>query len=113
MDRDLSATRHHILICNGGSCMRQNAEEVTRQLRKEIEELGMKEQIHTSRTRCNGRCNDACVVIVYPKGTWYRQVSPQSGREIVRSLKSGKPSGAGVSYQYAGQAFVPRKECTE
>ncbi|WP_010268883.1 (2Fe-2S) ferredoxin domain-containing protein [Paenibacillus senegalensis] len=110
MDRDLSTTRHHILICNGGSCMREGGEELTLQLRDEIAVQQAKQQIHTSRTRCNGRCGDACVVIVYPEGTWYRNMTPESGRELVRSLCSGATNPASVSYYYKGQSFVRGEE---
>lgn len=112
MDRDLSTTRHHILICNGGSCMREGGEELTLQLRDEISLQEAKAQIHTSRTRCNGRCGDACVVIVYPEGTWYRNMTPESGRELVRSLCSGEKSKSLVSYHYKGQTFVQGEEAS-
>ncbi|MCI3927089.1 (2Fe-2S) ferredoxin domain-containing protein [Paenibacillus sp. TRM 82003] len=110
MDRDLSATQHHILICNGGSCMHRGAEEVTLQLRDEIARLRLDASIHTSRTRCNGRCGDACVVIVYPEGTWYRDVTPDVGRAIVGSLRRGESHAPAISYQYNGETFVSRKD---
>lgn len=62
---DLSNTKHHILICNGSSCSRVGAEELTQAIRKEISDLELDEIIHTTRTRCNGRCHDKCVVITY------------------------------------------------
>lgn len=89
---DLSQTSHHVLICNGGSCMRMQGEEVTQAIRDEITLLGADDQIHTTRTRCNGRCEDACVVIVYPEGIWYRDMTPELGRLMVRShLLGGAP----------------------
>ncbi len=110
MDRDLSTTEHHILICNGGSCMREGAEELTRQLRDEIAIQQAGKQLHTSRTRCNGRCGDACVVIVYPQGTWYRNMTPETGRELVRALNNGKTAAANVSHQYNGSHFVEKED---
>jgi len=66
--------------------MRKGGEEVTLAVRDEISLLGLDQQIHTTRTRCNGRCQDACVVIAYPEGTWYRVDSPEIGRQIVRDM---------------------------
>lgn len=74
----------HLLICNGGSCMKKQANEVTQAMRDEIAILGADKQIHTTRTRCNGRCEDACVVIAYPEGIWYKDITPERGRELVR-----------------------------
>jgi (2Fe-2S) ferredoxin len=39
--------------------------------------------IHTTRTRCQGRCEDACVVTVYPEGSWFKSVTPELARRIV------------------------------
>src|SRR5690606_37028309 len=35
-------------------------------------------------TRCNGRCKDKCVVIDYPKGTWYSVQNEETSRAIVQ-----------------------------
>lgn len=68
---NLTKMERHLMICNGATCMGAGAEDVTQQIRDEIRTLKLDEVIHTSRTRCNGRCKDKCVVIDYPKGTWY------------------------------------------
>ncbi|MFE6170176.1 (2Fe-2S) ferredoxin domain-containing protein [Viridibacillus arvi] len=81
---NLESMKSHLLICNGSSCLKKGGEEVTLAVRDEIARLGIDEQIHTTRTRCNGRCKDACVVIAYPQGTWYKAESPEIGRQIVR-----------------------------
>lgn len=81
---DLTGTQHHLLICNGGSCMRAGGEDVTQAIRSEIAANHADAIIHTTRTRCNGRCEDACVVISYPTGRWYKDMTPEAGRAIVR-----------------------------
>ncbi|KKB36778.1 (2Fe-2S) ferredoxin domain-containing protein [Bacillus thermotolerans] len=83
---NLKGTDTHLLICNGSSCMRKGGEEVTQAIRDEISLIGADDRIHTTRTRCNGRCKDACIVIAYPQGIWYHVNSPEVGREIVRNL---------------------------
>ncbi|BBH20477.1 hypothetical protein Back11_18220 [Paenibacillus baekrokdamisoli] len=83
---NLQDTQHHLLICNGGSCMKHLGEEVTQAIREEIKSLDANGQIHTTRTRCNGRCTDACVVIAYPEGLWYKEMTPELGKRLVRKL---------------------------
>ncbi|GLY10893.1 (2Fe-2S) ferredoxin domain-containing protein [Pseudobacillus badius] len=96
---DLTEMNHHVLICNGSSCMRKGGEEVTQAIRKEIKERDLDVRVHTTRTRCNGRCKDACVVIVYPEGTWYHEVDEQLAEKIVAShLQQGEPVENAVTY---------------
>lgn len=87
---NLQGLQTHLLICNGESCMLHHGEEVTVAIREEITRYGADKLIHTTRTRCNGRCVDACVVIAYPEGYWYRDMTPDTGKELVRELLEGR-----------------------
>ncbi|MEI7024863.1 (2Fe-2S) ferredoxin domain-containing protein [Paenibacillus sp. y28] len=106
---NLSGTRHHVLICNGGSCMRRQGEEVTQAIRAEIAVQGADAVIHTTRTRCNGRCEDACVIAVYPEGIWYQGVTPELGERIVREhLLQGEPLVQHIAFTYEQEkGFTP------
>ncbi|APH05063.1 (2Fe-2S) ferredoxin domain-containing protein [Bacillus weihaiensis] len=105
---NLSETKHHVLICNGSSCMRKGGEEATQAFRDEITKLDLDSTIHTTRTRCNGRCKDACVAIVYPEGTWYKGLTPELSREIVQQhLVKGEIVEEAVIYQYENNSFTP------
>ncbi|CRK83247.1 (2Fe-2S) ferredoxin domain-containing protein [Neobacillus massiliamazoniensis] len=104
---NLNGTKHHVLICNGSSCMRKGGEEATQAIRNEIANLDLDSFIHTTRTRCNGRCNDAPVAIVYPEGTWYKNVTPVVGSQIVRQhLSGGSCLPEYVIYQYDQEGFI-------
>ncbi|MFC0270556.1 ferredoxin [Metabacillus herbersteinensis] len=104
---NLNGTKHHVLICNGSSCMRKGGEEVTQAIRNEVTNLELDAQVHSTRTRCNGRCKDACVVIVYPEGTWYKAVTPESGSTIVKEhLAEGRIALESVIYHYEEQGFI-------
>ncbi|MBM4762987.1 (2Fe-2S) ferredoxin domain-containing protein [Bacillus sp. B15-48] len=96
---DLKGMSTHLFICNGSSCMRKGGEELTQAIRNEIELLQLDEQIHTTRTRCNGRCQDACIVISYPEGVWYRVESPEIGRQIVRD-QNEQSLNENIIYQF-------------
>ena len=88
---NLEETQCHLLICNGSTCMRKGAEEVTQAIRNEITALNADHKIHTTRTQCNGRCMDACVVIAYPEGVWYKDMTPDLGRDLVnKHLNKGR-----------------------
>ncbi|MWC30607.1 (2Fe-2S) ferredoxin domain-containing protein [Paenibacillus sp. MMS18-CY102] len=105
---DLSATKHHVLICNGGSCMRRLGDEVTLAIREEIRLQEADDYIHTTRTKCNGRCEDACVVTVYPEGIWYQNMTPDSGRQLVREhLLQGRPLREKMTFSYRHDHFAP------
>lgn len=104
---NLKGTKHHVLICNGSSCMRKGGEEATQVIRNEIANLDLDTLIHTTRTRCNGRCKDAPVVIVYPEGTWYREVTPEVGSKIVQKhLVEGCSIEDNIIYQYDQEGFI-------
>jgi (2Fe-2S) ferredoxin len=102
---DLSRTKHHVLICNGSSCNLEGAEELTQAIRKEISDREADDTIHTTRTRCNGRCHDKCVVISYPNGTWYKNLKPEDAHIFVDSLLEGKNYIEKVSHSYNGEGF--------
>jgi (2Fe-2S) ferredoxin len=99
---NLSGTKHHVFMCNGSTCMSQGAEDVTRAIREEIAANGADGIIHTTRTRCQGRCEDACVVTVYPQGSWFKAATPELGRRIVSEhLLQGEMMQEHMSFTYS------------
>lgn len=90
--------------------MKRGAEKVTQAIQDEIERLDADKLIHTTRTRCNGRCADACVVIAYPDGIWYGDMTPKSGRKLVRKQLQGKRlKKKRIVYTYKGK-FTATKQ---
>ncbi|WP_338749041.1 (2Fe-2S) ferredoxin domain-containing protein [Bacillus sp. FJAT-52991] len=103
---NLKEMNHHVLICNGSSCMRKGGEEVTQAIREEIKSQELDVRVHTSRTRCNGRCKDACVVVVYPEGAWYHEVDEPLAKRIVHQhLQNGEPVKEALTYTYNGSGM--------
>jgi (2Fe-2S) ferredoxin len=103
---NLTETKHHVLICNGSSCMRKGGEEATQAIREEITNLNLDASIHTTRTRCNGRCKDACVMVVYPEGVWYKATTPEIAKKIVHDhLVGGNVVEDSVIYTYDKDHF--------
>lgn len=103
---NLTGMDSHLFICEGGTCKRGGAEEVTEAIRHEIRLNGADSRIHTTRTRCNGRCEDACVVIHYPEGNWYRDMTPAKARRLVAGILKGNSLEEQLLYSYA-DCLVP------
>jgi len=96
---DLSGTTRLVLLCNGDSCSERGADAVTLTLRRALKDAGLDPLVHTARTRCMGRCDDGCTVVVQPDGVWYREVTPEVARRIVRDhLREGTPMHEHVSF---------------
>lgn len=98
---NLTGMDSHLFICEGGTCKREGAEEVTEAIRHKIRLNGADSRIHTTRTRCNGRCEDACVVIQYPEGNWYRDMTPVKARRLVASILNGSSLEEQLLYSYS------------
>jgi (2Fe-2S) ferredoxin len=102
---DLTNTKHHILLCNGSSCNQAGAEELTQSIRKEISIRELDDLIHTTRTRCNGRCLDKCVVIHYPKGTWYKDLLPEDAPSLIDEISNGRDYIPKISHSFSEDGF--------
>ncbi|MBU8906199.1 (2Fe-2S) ferredoxin domain-containing protein [Desertibacillus haloalkaliphilus] len=103
---NLANTQHHLLICNGSSCKKEGAEELTQSIRDEIMAKDLDSYIHTSRTLCNGRCQDKCVLISYPDGHWYKEMTSDDAPRFIDSLMNGNTIADRISHTYNGKGFV-------
>lgn len=106
---NLSNTQHHILICNGSSCNKAGAELLTKAIRNELTINNLDPIIHTSRTLCNGRCHDKCVLITYPDGHWYKEMESEDAPHFVKSLTSGNLLEDKLSHSFNGKYFEGAK----
>ncbi len=99
---NLQGTVNHLLICGGSSCRKHKGEEVAEAIEDEIEKQGAASRIHTTVTECNGRCSDACIVISYPEGVWYKEMTPKAGKKLVRKVLQGEQLEDHMLYTYDG-----------
>lgn len=107
---DLTNTSHHLFICNGSSCNRAGAEALTQAIRQAISDEYAEDIIHTSRTLCNGRCHDQCVVIDYPSGTWYRAMTPADAPFLIQSLLEDTNYTPKVAHSFNGKGFTASED---
>ncbi len=74
----------HVFVCTDGkTCPSQGSNEVLAQLRQALSTADFKEGIRINKAGCLGQCGNGPMVVVYPEGTWYSQVSPDDCKEIV------------------------------
>ncbi|MCM1364388.1 MAG: NADH-quinone oxidoreductase subunit NuoF [Faecalibacterium sp.] len=77
--------RSHVMICGGTGCTSSGSQKIQETFKKLIKAYGLDEEIRIVQTGCFGLCALGPVVIVYPDGTFYSQVTPDDVEEIVES----------------------------
>jgi len=88
--KDLVKTEKCLFICNGGSCTKKNAEEVTQAVRTCIKEMGLDDEYHTVRTRCIGRCDDAPVIMLSPDNVWLKNIDHTQCDLLLHALQKNE-----------------------
>lgn len=84
--------RKQVLICGGTGCTSSGSKKVIKAMKKELEKQGI-DDVLVVRTGCFGLCSLGPIMIVYPEGAFYSQVTPEEIPEIVSGhlAKGGKP----------------------
>ncbi len=105
-NKDITKLKHTLFMCNGSCCNKAGAEEMILELRKEIRACGCFEEIHTVRTKCMGRCDDAAVIFVQPECVWYKCVNKEDVKSIVHDyLINNKIVETKFLYKH-GESFI-------
>ncbi|MFL5498852.1 MAG: (2Fe-2S) ferredoxin domain-containing protein [Gemmatimonadaceae bacterium] len=94
----------HVLVCTGGFC---SPDRRGRELYSMLAELLQREdllfgprRVKRGETPCLGVCSDGPIVVVYPEGTWYANVTPSLlERIVVEHLKNGKPVAEAIFHR--------------
>ncbi|MBR5311405.1 MAG: NADH-quinone oxidoreductase subunit NuoF [Clostridia bacterium] len=75
--------RSHVLVCGGTGCTSSGSQAILAKLEEELKLKGLEEEIKLVQTGCFGLCALGPIMIVYPEGTFYSQVTPEDVPEIV------------------------------
>jgi (2Fe-2S) ferredoxin len=95
---------HHVLVCTGDFCSpgrhgRQLYSLLAELLQREDLLFGP-ERVKRGETPCLGVCSNGPIVVVYPEGIWYAEVTPALlKRIVVEHLKHGKPVDKAVFHR--------------
>ncbi len=91
--------KYHVFICSSsritgqqkGFCHSKDSVAVIQKFMEEIEGRELGGEIMITNTGCMGICSMGPVVVVYPEGVWYREVTVDDVEEIVEEhLENGR-----------------------
>ena len=75
--------RSYVLVCGGTGCTSSNSPKIIEELEKEIQSVGLQDEVKVVKTGCFGLCALGPIMIVYPEGVFYSRVEPEWIKEIV------------------------------
>lgn len=87
---DFSKVQSHLILCQGATCTKNGAMELTQSIRRAIQRKNLVPFIHTTISKCNGQCQKGPIVIEYPQGNWYGWLQSESASFLVQSVKEKK-----------------------
>ncbi len=111
MGKDISKLNYLLHFCDGGSCRKAGSEQVVRDARAYLKNAGAWITVHTIKTRCNGRCEDAPTMIVQPGNFWYKNLDPEKVITTIQShLQKGVPAEKYLLFQPGWKKVLSEKE---
>jgi NADP-reducing hydrogenase subunit HndC len=75
--------RKNILVCGGTGCTSSKSPKIIEELRKEIKERNLENEVNVVKTGCFGLCAKGPIMIIYPGETFYTMVKPEDAKEII------------------------------
>lgn len=76
----------------------------------ELKNLELQKEIHTTKTLCNGQCKHGPIAILYPQGTWYKELDKTKSKELIHKLKENDNVHLGSElYYHDGKTFKNQK----
>lgn len=74
----------HILVCTGTGCVSSGARDVIEEFESELSSKDLAEEVKVIGTGCHGFCERGPLVIVYPEGIFYSEITEENVSEIVQ-----------------------------
>lgn len=96
----------HVLVCTGGYCSQdRGGRAIYSLLARLLDREGLlfgAMRVKRSEAPCLGVCTGGPIVVVYPEGTWYGNVTPELlQRIVVEHLKGGREVREAVFHRLA------------
>ncbi|MFV0480025.1 MAG: NADH-ubiquinone oxidoreductase-F iron-sulfur binding region domain-containing protein [Anaerorhabdus sp.] len=79
----LGQERCHIMVCSGTGCTSSDSSLIIDELRKEIENSGLTQEVKVLKTGCFGLCQKGPIIAIHPDNTFYCHVKMDDVKEIV------------------------------
>lgn len=89
--------KYHVFVCtscriNGtqkGYCYSKGAVDLVQRFMEEIDDRDLSGDVMITNTGCFGICDKGPVVVIYPEGIWYGNVTDDDVEEIVEKHLEG------------------------
>ncbi|MCL2689462.1 MAG: NADH-quinone oxidoreductase subunit NuoF [Chitinispirillia bacterium] len=75
--------KNYILVCGGTGCESSKADEIFRNLQKELEDKNLASENQVIKTGCFGFCEKGPIVKILPDESFYVHVKPEDAKDIV------------------------------
>jgi len=87
----MNSPKYHIFVCtscrvNGtqkGFCFSKGSVDLIQRFMEEIEERDLSGDVMVTNTGCFGVCSRGPIVVIYPEGTWYGNVTEEDVATIM------------------------------
>ena len=78
------AYKHYVLVCGGTGCESSKADDIFNNLKAEVANAGIENDVQVVKTGCFGFCEKGPIVKVLPEDAFYVEVKPEDAEEIVK-----------------------------
>ena len=83
--------KYHVFVCTScritgtqkGFCHSKGSVDLVQRFMEEIDDNDLSGEVMVTNTGCFGICDKGPVVVIYPEGTWYGNVSEEDVETIV------------------------------
>ena len=79
-----TAYRKQVLVCGGTGCTSSGSKKVIAALEEALREEQLEKDVLVVKTGCFGLCALGPILIVYPEGAFYSQMTPEHTKRIVK-----------------------------